>query len=71
MAESTPLQFDVPDMERESCVALIKSAVRRVDPTAHVMADLHTKRVVVGSEASAPDIAEAISSAGFAVAAAK
>ncbi len=71
MAQSTPLQFDVPDMERDSCVALITSAVQRVDPTAHIMADLHTKRVVIGSEASAPDIAAAISNAGFTVAAAK
>ena len=31
MAQSTPLQFDVPDMDCESCVKSIRQAVERID----------------------------------------
>ena len=41
MANSTPLQFDVPDMDCDACVASITKAVQRVDPKASVSADLH------------------------------
>ena len=70
MAESTPLQFEVPDMVQRSCVDSIKKAVCGVDPAAHVVADLNTKRVVIGSDGRADDFAEAIAHAGFTVKAA-
>jgi copper chaperone len=71
MAYSTPLQFDVPDMNDESSVQAIQKAVRRVDPSAHVVADLESKRVIIGSEASAQEFAEAIAAAGFTIKAAE
>ncbi len=70
MAESTPLQFTVPDMDCQSCVNSIAEAVHGVDKDAHVAADLKTKLVVIGSDAKAEDIAAAIENAGFTVEAA-
>jgi copper chaperone CopZ len=66
MAESTPLQFDVPDIDCESCVRSISEALRRIDPQAEVLADLRTKRVTIGSQMDAGQAAEAIETAGFA-----
>jgi copper chaperone CopZ len=70
MAKSTPLQFDVPDMDCDSCVKSITEAVHRVDATAHVSADLESKRVVIGGEGDTQDFVTAIEGAGFTVKAA-
>jgi copper chaperone CopZ len=70
MAQSTPLQFDVPDIHCDGCVKSITKAIKRVDPEAHVAADLETKRVIIGSSAQAHEIAEAIQAAGYEVKAA-
>jgi copper chaperone CopZ len=71
MAKSTPLQFKIPDMDCQSCVASIEKAIHKVDADAHVAADLQTKRVIIGSDtAEAHQIAEAIEKAGFEVEAA-
>lgn len=70
MAQSTPLQFIVPDMAHQSCVSSIREAVRRLDAEAHVSADLVTKHVVIGSTLGASEIAHAITQAGFTVKAA-
>jgi copper chaperone CopZ len=71
MAKSTPLQFKVPDMDCKSCISSIEQAVRRVDASASVTADLETKQVIVGSEkAEIQDIMAAIEGAGFEVEAA-
>jgi copper chaperone CopZ len=70
MAQSTPLQFTVPEMDCASCVKSITDAVHRVDAGAHVAADLATKRVVVGSDLEAEAVIKAIESAGFDVQAA-
>jgi copper chaperone len=70
MAHSTPLQFDIPDMKGKASTDSITKAVRQVDPTARVVADLDTKRVMIGSTANAQDFAEAITRAGFTVKAA-
>jgi copper chaperone/Cu+-exporting ATPase len=71
MAESTPLQFKVPDMDCKSCITSIETAVHKIDPDAHIAADLTTKRVVIGSDtAQAHEIAAAIEQAGFDVEAA-
>ena len=70
MAMPTPLQFDVPDMDCQSCVKSITAAVHRVDAHAHVSADLKTKRVVIGGESEAHAFVSAIEAAGFTVKAA-
>jgi copper chaperone len=71
MAESTPIQFKVPDMDCQSCVASIETAVHKVDADAHVAADLQTKRVIIGTaKAEAHEMMAAIEKAGFEVEAA-
>ncbi len=70
MPSSTPLQFDVPDMDCESCVKSITEAVQRVHSGAHVSADLATKRVVIGGEGDTHEFVAAIEEAGFTVKAA-
>jgi copper chaperone CopZ len=71
MAESTPLQFKVPDMDCQSCITSIETAVHKIDANAHVAADLATKRVVIGTAtAAAHDIMQAIEKAGFEIKAA-
>jgi copper chaperone CopZ len=67
MAQSTPLQFTVPDMDCESCISSITTAVKRIDADASVTADLATKHVVIGSDVEAHEIAAAIEDAGFTV----
>lgn len=67
MAQSTPLQFIVPDMDCEGCVSSITRAVQRLDADASVSADLTTKHVIVGSTVEAHEIAHAIEGAGFTV----
>jgi copper chaperone len=70
MAQSTPMKFDVPDMDCQSCVRAITEAVHRVDAGAQLSADLATKRVVIGGTGAAQDYAAAIEEAGFSVKAA-
>jgi copper chaperone CopZ len=70
MAKSTPLQFQVPDMDCQSCVASIEAAIHKIDSSAHVAADLATKRVVIGSDTQAHELMAAIEAAGFDVKAA-
>jgi copper chaperone CopZ len=65
MAESTPLQFDVPDMDCDDCIQSITEALRDIDPKAEVLADLTTKRVMIGAQMDAGRAAEAIEAAGF------
>ncbi len=67
MANSTPLQFDVPDMDCEACIASITKAVQRLDPKASVSADLATKRVVIGADGESHDFIAAIEDAGYTV----
>ena len=71
MVSSTPLQFDVPDMDCESCVKSITEAVQSVHPGASVSADLATKRVVIGGKGEPHDFMAAIEEAGFTVKAAE
>ncbi len=67
MAQSTPLQFIVPDMDCEGCVSSITNAVQKLDADASVTADLESKQVVIGSTVEAHEIATAIEGAGFTV----
>jgi len=70
MAMSTPLQFEVPDMDCESCISSIEAAVHKVDASASVSADLATKQVVIGGNGEAHEFMAAIEAAGFTVKAA-
>jgi copper chaperone len=70
MAESTPLQFDIPDMVSEDNVRSITAALRKIDARTLVHADLGTKRLMVGAQIDAGRAAEAIEAAGFSVKAA-
>jgi copper chaperone/Cu+-exporting ATPase len=70
MAQSTFLQFDVPDMKRPREVRSIVKALRELDPKAEVLADLDTKRLTIGAQIDAGRAAEAIEAAGFVVKAA-
>ncbi len=70
MAQSTPLQFSVPDMDCQGCVSSITNAIKQLDADAEIYADLETKLVVIGSTVQAHEAAEAIEGAGFTVKAA-
>ncbi len=70
MAHSTPIQFDIPNMDCKGCVTSITDAVHRIDATASVAADLETKRVVIGGSGEVKDFIAAIEGAGFTVKAA-
>jgi copper chaperone len=71
MAHSTFLQFDVPGMGRPQQVRSIIKALKELDPKADVLADLDTKRLIIGAQIDAGRAAEAIEAAGFTVKAAK
>lgn len=59
------MKFSVPDMSCGHCVATITKAVKAVDPTAAVTADLAAKTVTVESPAPAAAVARAIDEAGY------
>jgi copper chaperone CopZ len=65
MAQSTPVQFEVPEIHCDGCVRAITRAVQKLDPAASVSADLATKRVVIGGTHEAHDYAAAIEAAGY------
>jgi copper chaperone CopZ len=71
MPDSTPLQFNVPDMDCGACVKSITEAVHRVDAAASVSADPETKRVVIGGDHRSEEYVAAIEEAGFTVQAAE
>lgn len=68
MAEPHALQFTVPDMDCEGCIASITAAVKRIDAKASVTADLETKYVIIDSTIAAPELTAAIENAGYTVA---
>jgi copper chaperone len=60
------IQFHVPDMSCNHCVAAITQAVQAVDPGARVQADLAAHRVDVETARAAPEaVAAAIREAGY------
>ena len=71
MAHSTLLQFDIPGLTPPQEVRSIIKALKELDPKADVLADLDTKRVIIGAGNDAGRAAGAIEAAGFAVKAAK
>jgi copper chaperone len=58
--------FNIPDMTCGHCVRTITQAVRSIDATAQVQADLATRSIRVTSDASAASLSAAIAAAGYA-----
>ncbi len=57
--------FNVPDMTCGGCVKAITAAVKAVDASAVVVANVETHVVEVSGAASAEAVAEAMRDAGF------
>ena len=57
--------YEVPDMSCRHCVATITEAVREVDPSAEVEADLDAGRVTIKSTAATSAIETAMREAGY------
>ena len=62
------LQLKVPDMACSACSNTVTQAVKAIDPSATVQADLKTKLVAIETQASAAAVREAIIAAGYAIA---
>ena len=60
-------QFRVPDIHCDGCIRALTGAVRDLDATATVRADLATKLVTVATSANDAAVAQAIRDAGFTV----
>ena len=59
------MNFRVPDMHCDGCIRSLTGAIRELDATATVAANLAEKVVRVESKASAEVLAEAMRDAGF------
>ena len=59
------MTFSVPDMTCSHCVATVTKAVKILDSSAEVKADLAEKTVTVETTAPAPAIAKALEDAGY------
>jgi copper chaperone len=57
--------FTVPEMTCGHCVSTLTKAIKSVDPTADVKADLASKTLKVETTAPAPAIAKALDEAGY------
>lgn len=66
----TMMRFNVPDMTCGHCVATITKAIRTLDASAEVKADLGSRTVTVETSAPAPAVAKALEDAGYPSAAA-
>lgn len=62
------VQLKVPSMACSACSDTVTKAVKAIDPTASVQADLKTKLVAIETQASEAAIREAITTAGYAIA---
>ncbi|KQR69352.1 hypothetical protein ASG25_17290 [Rhizobium sp. Leaf384] len=59
------IAFDIPDMTCGHCKSTVEGAVHRVDARATIRIDLAAKTADVETAASAHEIAEAITAAGY------
>jgi len=59
------LKLKVPEMSCGHCVGTIEKAVKSVDPTARVVADLGASTVAVETGANENAVREALRSAGY------
>jgi len=57
--------YNVPDMSCQHCVSTITEAVKSVDPSAEVKADLAANTVAVRSSAETARIEEAMRKVGY------
>lgn len=57
--------FIVPEIHCDACIRSLTGAVRALDKTATLRADLETKRVTVTTTASDKAVAAAFEDAGF------
>jgi copper chaperone len=62
------LQLTVPNMACSACSDTITKAIQAIDSTATVQADPKTKLVNVETQATAAEIKQAITEAGYTVA---
>ena len=60
-------QFHVPDIHCDGCIRALTGAVRDLDASATLRADLATKLVTVETTASDAAVAAAIRDAGFTI----
>ena len=59
------LKLKVPDMSCSHCVSTIEKAVKSVDPTAKVVADLGSSTVAGETKADGTSVRDVIRSAGY------
>ena len=59
------LEFNLPDMTCGHCASTVTMAVKQVDPDAKVEVDLNAKKVKVDSGEERPQIAAALTEAGY------
>ena len=59
------MTFSVPDMTCSHCVATVTKAVKTLDSSADVKADLADRTVTVETTAPAPAIVRALEDAGY------
>jgi copper chaperone len=61
------IRFTIPDMSCDGCVRSITGAVKGVDPSAGIKADLAAHTVAIDSQATPAALQAAIAEAGFTV----
>jgi len=59
------IELTLPSMTCGHCVQTVTKTVQRIDPTAHVSADLCTHKVRVESQAPRERIVEALAAEGY------
>ncbi|MFN4143617.1 heavy-metal-associated domain-containing protein [Aestuariivirga sp.] len=59
------ITLTVPDMTCGHCVSTLTKAIKSIDPTADVKADLASKTLRIETTAPAPRIARALDEAGY------
>ena len=63
--EAQKIILSVEGMTCGGCVEAVKRVIRKADPAAEVDVDLETGRVEAITVASAPDVAAAVTKAGY------
>jgi copper chaperone len=61
------IELKIPSMACSACAETITKAVKALDDSATIQADLTTKLVSITSTQAEPDIKSAIAAAGYAV----
>lgn len=61
----TTMRFSIDGMQCGGCVKAVETVLRRLDPRAQITVDLDAGTATVTGACAAPDIAAALSQAGF------